>query len=100
MIDDSIDERVINLAEYILYNQTTIRATAAEFNIPKSTVHHDLSTKLKYINYPLFLQVKHLLDKNFSIKHIHGGESTKHKYEQLKKEINYNDQLEYTEKLL
>ena len=96
MIDDDIDERVYLLANYILDNQTTIRATAAAFNIPKSTVHHDLSTKLKYLNYPLFLQVKHLLDENFSVKHIHGGESTKHKYEQLKKEINCNDEIEYT----
>lgn len=98
-MNEDIDERVLRLADYILDNQTTIRATAAAFNIPKSTVHHDLSTKLKYLNYPLFLKVKHLLDENFSIKHIHGGESTRHKYEQLKKEINSNDELEYTSRL-
>ncbi len=95
-MNEYLDERVLQLAEYILDNQTTIRATAAAFNIPKSTVHHDLSVKLKYLNYPLFLKVKHLLDENFSIKHIHGGESTKHKYEQLKREINNNDEIEFT----
>ncbi len=88
--------RPLELANYILENQTTIRATAKAFNIPKSTVHHDLSVKLKYINYPLFLEVKKLLDENFSIKHIHGGESTRLKYQALKQEINKNDQAEFT----
>ena len=52
------ETRIISLANYILENQTTIRATAKEFNIPKSTVHHDLSTKLKNINFNLYKQVK------------------------------------------
>lgn len=88
---DDLDERTIMLANYILENRTTIRATAKVFNIPKSTVHHDLSTKLKYLNYSLYKEVKKLMDENFSIKHLHGGESTKQKYEALKKEINKND---------
>ncbi len=91
---NDLDDRTIKLAYYILENHTTIRATAKAFNIPKSTVHHDLSTKLKYINYKLFLEVKKLMEENFSIKHIHGGESTKQKYEALKKEINKNDESE------
>lgn len=90
------DDRVINLAYYILENQTTIRATAKTFNIPKSTVHHDLSTKLKYINHNLYKQVKNLLKNNFEIKHIHGGESTKLKYQKLKNIINKNDEIEAT----
>lgn len=78
------DESITNLAEYILENKTTIRATAQHFEIPKSTVHYYLSSKLKYINYGLYLKVKKLLDQNFSIKHIHGGQSTKMKYLALK----------------
>jgi putative DeoR family transcriptional regulator (stage III sporulation protein D) len=88
------EERIITLANYILENNSTIRATASNFQIPKSTVHHDLSTKLKYINYSLFLQVKELLKNNFNIKHIHGGESTKLKYKKLKEIININDEIE------
>lgn len=87
------NERTLKLAYYILEKQTTIRATAKVFGIPKSTVHHDLSTKLKYINYSLFKEVKQLLKKNFNIKHIHGGESTKLKYQKLKNEININDKI-------
>jgi len=85
------NDRVITFANYILENQTTIRATAKAFNTPKSTVHHDLSVKLKYLNYSLFKEVKLLLENNFKIKHIHGGESTKNKYLKLKENININD---------
>lgn len=74
------------LAHYLLENNSTIRATAKVFDLPKSTVHHDVSIKLKYIDYPLYLKVKKLLDQNFSIKHLHGGESTKQKYLALKKQ--------------
>ena len=58
------NERIVQIAHFILENHTTIRATAKAFNIPKSTVHHDLSVKLKYINYPLFKEVKNLLNEN------------------------------------
>jgi len=88
------NERIIDMAYYILNNKTTIRATAKAYNTPKSTVHHNLSTKLKFINYPLFLNVKKLLNENFNVKHIHGGESTKNKYKKLKLEINKNDEYE------
>ena len=88
------NEIILDMANYILENHTTIRATAREFNTPKSTVHHNLSFKLKYINYPLFIRVKKLMEENFSIKHIHGGESTKNKYQKLKEEINKNDEIE------
>ncbi len=93
---EDLDDRALRLAYYILDKHTTIRATAKAFNIPKSTVHHDLSVKLKYLDYKLFLDVKRLLEENFNVKHIHGGESTKLKYEALKKEINKNDEYEYS----
>ena len=87
------NEQILNIAQYILGNQTTIRATAKFFNIPKSTVHHHLTTKLKSINYGLFKEIKKLMTENFKIKHIHGGESTKKKYEKLKENININDDI-------
>ena len=90
------NSRPLELANYILEKQTTIRATAKAFGIPKSTVHHDLSVKLKYINYSLYLEVKKLLDENFSIKHLHGGESTRLKYQALKQVINKYDEAEFS----
>lgn len=92
---DYYDEnKIISMAHYILENQTTIRATAKQFNTPKSTVHHDLTVKLKYINYGLYKQIKILMEDNFNIKHIHGGESTKQKYLKLKENIDKNDELD------
>ncbi len=82
------NERPIALAHYILEEQTTIRATAAKFGLAKSTVHHDLSVKLKDIDRSLYRQVQKLMEENFSVKHIHGGESTKHKFAQLKNATN------------
>lgn len=89
-----IYSRPIVLANYLLENKATIRSTAKEFGLPKSTVHHDVSIKLKYINYKLYLKVKNLLNQNFSIKHLHGGESTKQKYLALKNQPNKNDELD------
>lgn len=83
------------LAYHLLKNNSTIRATAKVFGLPKSTVHHDVSIKLKYIDYQLYLKVKKLLDKNFNIKHIHGGESTKQKYLALKKQPDFNFESDY-----
>lgn len=85
------NEQILKQAFYLIENHSTIRATAKIFNIPKSTLHHNLSTKLKYINLSLYREVKKQLNENFKIKHIHGGESTKLKYEKLKKNINLND---------
>ncbi|MBQ9796051.1 MAG: sporulation transcriptional regulator SpoIIID [Clostridia bacterium] len=94
MTNYSNEELILEMANYILENHTTIRATAKVFNTPKSTVHHNLSCKLKYINYQLYKKVKKLLEENFQIKHIHGGASTKYKYQKLKQEININDEIE------
>lgn len=68
------------LACYILDEKTTIRKTALAFGISKSTVHNDLSKRLKYINFSLYKKVKKLLNTNFNERHIRGGEATKQKY--------------------
>ena len=94
MHEASLNKRATTLAYYILENNSTIRATAKVFNLAKSTVHHDLSIKLKYINFNLYKKVKHLLENNFKIKHLHGGEATKIKYMKIKCNINKNDELE------
>ena len=67
-------------AHYIVDNNSTIRKTAKYFDISKSTVHNDVSNKLKVYNLELYCLVKKILEKNFTEKHIRGGESTKNKY--------------------
>ena len=76
----NIEERVADLAAYIVDNQTTVRAAAKQFGISKSTVHKDLTERLPRINPGLYRQVRTLLDLNKAERHIRGGLATRRKY--------------------
>lgn len=80
-----IEKRAIELANYILETQTTIRKAAKHFSMAKSTVHYDLSYRLKQIDYALYLEVAKLLQFNFNEKHLRGGQATKNKYKRQQK---------------
>ncbi len=82
-MNNYIEERAIDFANYIVDHEATVRATAKHFNISKSTVHKDITTKLNHINLSLYSQVKEILDKNKAQRHIRGGLATKKKYAQL-----------------
>lgn len=73
-------ERAILLGKYIAENKATVRATAAKWGISKSTVHKDVSERLKYGNPVLYAEVRKVLDINKSERHIRGGMATKKKY--------------------
>lgn len=76
----SIEERACDLAAYIIENKTTVRAAAARFGISKSTVHKDLTERLRRVNPGLYAQVRQLLDWNKAQRHIRGGLATRRKY--------------------
>ena len=73
-------ERCEAFAEYVIETGATVRQTASHFGISKSTVHKDLSVKLKYTNKTKYALVKDILELNKSERHIRGGEATKKKY--------------------
>lgn len=75
-----IEERAIDIAEYIIENNATVRQTAKKFGISKSTVHKDVSERLKVINGHLYKEVRRVLDVNKQERHIRGGMATKEKY--------------------
>lgn len=75
-----IENRTLTCAKYLVLNNSTVRKTAAKFNLSKSTLHHDLHKYLANIDANLYFKVLELLYKNFKEKHIRGGESTKKKY--------------------
>lgn len=75
-----IEERVINVAEYIVEHGATVRAAASKFGISKSTVHHDMQVRLKGIDADMAERVRTILDKNKSERHIRGGMATYIKY--------------------
>lgn len=73
-------ERCEVFAEYLIENNSTVRQTAYHFGISKSTVHKDLSNKLKFVNPLLYEQTKSILETNKAERHIRGGQATKQKY--------------------
>ncbi|MBR3611313.1 MAG: sporulation transcriptional regulator SpoIIID [Oscillospiraceae bacterium] len=78
------EERTILAAEYIIEKGATVRAAAKKFGVSKSTVHKDVSERLRKINPALFLEVKAVLEKNKQERHIRGGNATKEKYAKLR----------------
>ena len=77
---DYIEERAINIANYIIDNNATGRQTAKQFGISKSTVHKDVTDRLMQINPALAKEARKVLDVNKSERHIRGGLATREKY--------------------
>ena len=76
----TLKERCEVLADFVIENGATVRFVAAHYGISKSTVHKDLTDKLKRTNPTLYNQVKDVLAINKSERHLRGGEATKQKY--------------------
>lgn len=77
---DIVEERAIELGEYIVENKATVRAAAKQFGVSKSTVHMDVSKRLERVNPQLFVKVRQVLDVNKAQRHIRGGIATREKY--------------------
>ncbi len=73
-------DRAEVLGKYIIDTGATVRAAAKVFKISKSTVHKDVTERLLHINRELYKQVKEVLEKNKSERHIRGGLATRRKY--------------------
>ena len=74
------DERAVRLGEYIVDTGATVRDTAGRFGLSKSTVHKDITERLRHINPGLAAQARRILDHNKSERHIRGGRATREKY--------------------
>ena len=79
-----VEERAIELGEYIVEHKSTVRATAKEFGISKSTVHTDVADRLKKVSPSLYDEVRKVLEDNKAQRHIRGGLATKEKYMHMK----------------
>lgn len=78
------EERAIELAEYIIDNNATVRQAAAVFGVSKSTVHKDVSERLKMLAPLLYERCRRVLDTNKSQRHIRGGLATREKYADIR----------------
>lgn len=76
--------RAIELGEYIVESGATVRAAAKVFKISKSTVHKDVTERLKREDPVLYKEVKKVLEKNKQDRHIRGGLATREKYKKCR----------------
>ena len=78
----------MEIARYIIDNNTTVRQAAKHFGISKSTVHKDVTERLARLRRErrvdlrkaLAAETRKVLDINKSERHIRGGMATKEKY--------------------
>lgn len=75
-----IEKRAVEIATYIIEHQATVRQTAKEFGVSKSTIHKDVTERLQQINPTLAIKARKVLDTNKSERHIRGGMATREKY--------------------
>lgn len=75
-----ISDRVLMLAEHTINKKSTVRETAKNFGVSKSTVHKDLVERLEELNSKLSEEVKQVLETNKQERHIRGGNATRIKY--------------------
>ena len=80
---DYMEDRVIAFSRYIIENSSTVRDTAKHFFISKSTVHKDVTERLRRIDPDLYEKVRAVLNLNKAERHMRGGMATKKKYEKI-----------------
>ena len=80
VMKDYIYQRVLECAGFIVQNNATIRAAAKKFCVSKSTVHKDVTERLREVDLALWESVRAVLEKNLAERHIRGGNATREKY--------------------
>jgi len=78
-----IKQRTKQVAQHILNTHETIRQTAKQFGVSKSTIADDITIRLTGINSDIALRVADIVAENKAERHIRGGESTKLKYKNM-----------------
>jgi len=79
-MNEYIENRVHEIASYIISSKETVRKTAKVFGISKSTVYKDVVERLPKINPQLAKEIKQILAFNKAERNIRGGEATRLKY--------------------
>lgn len=75
-----VEERAVELGQYIIESKATVRSAAKKFGVSKSTVHKDVSERIEHVNPALASEVRKVLDVNKAERHIRGGLATREKY--------------------
>lgn len=88
--EDYIEQRTIDAAKYTIKNNSTIRQTAKQFGVSKSTIHKDLKQRLPKINYSLYEGVEEVIRINTEERHLRGGMATKQSFEKQRESNGQN----------
>ena len=75
-----LKDRPEELGAFVIDTEATVRQAARHFGISKSTVHKDLTEKLRYTHPSMYEQVRRILERNKAERHLRGGEATRKKY--------------------
>jgi len=75
-----IEERVLNVARFIIDNNATIRQAEEVFGVSKTTIHKDMNKRLKEINYSMYEEVMEIIKTNKEERHLRGGTATFNRY--------------------
>ena len=78
------EDRVYAEAAYIIEHRATVRDAAKALCVGKSTVHKDVTERLRYMHPGLFSEVRAILNVNKAERHIRGGKATHDKYAALR----------------
>lgn len=79
-MQDYIEQRVLEVSNYILETGATVRQVGRIFGVSKSTVHKDVTERLPNLNRHIAREIKTILEKNKAERHLRGGEATRKKY--------------------
>lgn len=74
------EERCVALGSYIVQTGETVRNAATVFGISKSTVHKDITVRLRKADRQLWMETAKVLLRNKEERHLRGGLATRHKY--------------------
>jgi putative DeoR family transcriptional regulator (stage III sporulation protein D) len=80
ILKEYMEERIANIADYIIDTKATVREAAVVFKISKSTVHKDMSERLTELNPQKAAIVQKIMQNNKDERHIRGGLATHNKY--------------------
>lgn len=83
-MENNADERAVLLGRYIVSHGATVRSTAKAHAVSKSTVHSDVTKRLRKIDGELYESVRKILDINKQERHIRGGMATREKWGRAK----------------
>ena len=85
MLSGEIELRVMEICRYMVASGCTVRQAADVYGVSKSTVYKDCTERIRELDTSLSEQVREILERNLSVRHLRGGEATRRKYRSARK---------------